>query len=139
MITAASVTATAGDAISAASGGGDISISGAHTVLGTGGRGIFVDSDGGAITIQGVGVPISGDDTSGAVRGTMGHGIHADARGATEGTGGSITIGGSGDDAIGAVSGSLRGIHAPTDGEGSAITIDSSQAAVVGGAGWYLG
>ena len=104
-------------------------------MLGTGGRGIFAESGGGAISIQGVGVLISNDATSGAVRGTMGHGIHADARGTTAGTGSSITIGGSGDGAIGAVTGSLRGIHAPTDGEGSAITIDSSQAAVVGGAG----
>ena len=89
-ITAASVTGDAGDAISATTASGDISIRGAHTVTGTGGRGIFADSAGGDISIHGVGA------TDG-VTGSAGHGIQADARGATAGTGGNIIIGGSGD------------------------------------------
>ena len=130
-ITAGEVTGTAGDAIHAASVGGDIRITSAHTV--TGGRGIFADSDGGDISIEGVGLGIEGIDRTGGVSGTDGHGIEADARGTTEGTGGSVSIGGT--TAIGSVTGSLRGINARTDGADSSITIDSSGGAVIGEAG----
>ena len=125
-----SVTATAGGAISATTTGGDISISGAHTVLGTGGRGIFAESEGGDISIQGVGV-------TGGVTGAAGNGIQVNARGATAGTGGNIIIGGSGENAIGDVTGTGSGIgdsgiSAQTDGADSTITIDSSDGTVMG-------
>ena len=121
-IEAAAVTASAGNAISVDSAGGDISISGAHTVTGTGGHGIFADSDGGDITIQGVGL-------TGGVSGTTGHGIQADATG---GLGGNIMIGGTGENAIGDVTGGVSGIYARTNGTDSSITIDTSGGTVSG-------
>ena len=125
-----SVTGQASDAIRANSAGGAISISGAHTVLGSA-RGIFADSDGGDISIQGVGLGVEGDDMTGGITGSAGHGIQVDARGATQGTGGNINIGGI--TAIGAVSGTgSDGINVQTDGAGSSITIDTSGGAVIG-------
>ena len=128
-IEATTVSVRGGDAISANSAGGDISIRGAHTVLGTGGRGIFADSEGGDISIHGAGL------TDG-VTGSAGHGIYADARGATAGTGGNIIIGGSGENAIGAITGTgseSDGISAQTDGIDSTLTIEASGGSVIGG------
>ena len=122
-ITAVSVTGNAGSAISATTAGGAIGISGADTVLGTGGRGIEAISGGGDISVQGVGA-------TGGVSGTTGHGIFANANG-----GGNINIGGSGDDALGAITGGgtgNSGINALTDGVGRSITIDASGGTVAG-------
>ena len=120
-----SVTGQAGDAISATTAGGNISIIGAHTVTGTGGRGVFADSDGGNISIRGVG-------ETGGVQGSAGHGIYADARG---GSGGNINIGGSGNNALGTITGGGNGnsgINAQTSGAGRSITIDASGGTVSG-------
>ena len=131
-ITGGSVTGQAGDGISATTAGGAISISGVHTVLGTGGHGIFADSDGGDsgggdISIQGVG-------TTGGVTGTAGHGIYADARNGepTLDIGGTIAIGNQ--NPIGNITGSNHGIYASTNGQDRRIMIAASSSAIRGGA-----
>ncbi|WP_109355686.1 hypothetical protein [Sphingorhabdus sp. EL138] len=111
-----SVTGNAGDGLDLASAGGAINVNAVDTVLGTGGFGILADSDGGDISITGSGLV-------GAIEGTAGSAIYANATG---GVGGAITITGNGD-----VSGSNYGISARTDGAGS-ILVDSSAGSVTG-------